>query len=134
MSLAALRADLAHAIDSPEWDTHRFVPDVIEPPCVIVQPGDPYLTPVDSETTYAGPTEHEVTVQLWALSPLDGGEDAIDAIDAMTEYVLARIPEGWWLDESGVGQPDAARIGDALFYGLAITCHTYITIDKETRP
>lgn len=130
--LLAARTALAAALVGDEWETHKSPPDDLVPPCLVVQPAENYLQVDDDAATFGGPTLYLVTVEVYAISDLASGEEAIDTLDRMQEFVVASLPSGWWLESTG--QPDVLNNGDWQAYGNRLTVQTQLTIEKEVTP
>lgn len=126
-SLATVRADLATALGVTGYTSHGHVPEQVEPPCLIVQPGDPYLS--TDETTY-DTTEWQLSVELYVLSAYQANEQAADDLDAMLAQVLpAVLAAGWSIASSGA--PGPYNTTDWIAYGVRLNCARFVSIDTE---
>lgn len=131
-ALLDARTGLASALSTAEWFTHTAPPELVAPPCVLIQPAENYLQPADEALTYAGPVDYLVTVELWVIADLVASEQAIDQLDVMQEWAVAHLPRSWWLESTG--QPDTVNNGEWQAYGNRLTVQTELRIEKEVTP
>lgn len=124
-SLAGARTTLAAALDPLGYTTHSHVPERIEPPCLIVQSGDPYL---EVEGTTFDPTDWVVNVELFVLSAYQANEQATADLDTMLTAVLPAVLEAGW-SITGTGAPGPYNTTDWLAYGVRIGLSRGVTID-----
>lgn len=127
-TLEEARQELATALEATGYTSLSHVPTAIQPPCLIVQGGDPYLT-LD-ETTFDG-TDFLVTVELFVLSDYQANDQAADDLDTMLTKVLPAVLEADW-SVAGAGAPGPYNTTDWLAYGLRVSCSRFVTIDPTT--
>lgn len=118
-TLVAARAALATAVGALP-----YVPAVIDPPCVVVQPSEPYLT-------YEGAENFKfdtfiTTMTVFVLVPEDDNEAMARDLDAQIVTVLDQIEEAGWVPTT-VGMPDTFATADWNAYGVPITVKTRVT-------
>ena len=84
---AALKADL-EAIASIQADVtvYGYVPESINAPAIIIQPGDPYLT--DEGQTYG---TYKVNRLLSIIAENDTNDKATDELERIAEAVIAEL-------------------------------------------
>lgn len=118
--LKALRDELAAALAPSDlaYPAHPAVPDAIEPPCLVIQPADDYLS--DAQT-FGEP--YSVALDVFCFVPLQSNGQAADDLDAMVAHVATHLPGGWGLDK--VGRPGPFAVGEHVFHALPITVSTY---------
>lgn len=117
-TLADARKALAQALGAP-----ATVPDVIDPPCNVVEPGDPYIA-YDEHYQYAG---YIATCDVYVLVADDDNEAKGDAFDNALMAAVAAI-EGtadWGILR--IGKPGLHFTADWTAYGVAITTQARVT-------
>lgn len=121
MSLTEQRTALATTLTAAtDLLCHASVPEDVEPPCLVLQPADPYLAKSD---TYDR-TEYEVALECWLIVRLDSNDQAATDLDQLLEDVATGLPSDWHLDR--VDQPGPLHTADWLAHGqrLIITALT----------
>lgn len=116
--LTQARRDLATALGcSPA------VPDVIDPPCLVMQPGQPYL---DNAEYLYGSYDLKLNIEVYAFTTLEDNETAADTLDALVVQVIGALPQGWGI--ATIGQPQPYLNGDFVHHGIRIDVSRTITI------
>lgn len=122
--LEAARVALAGALEEVLGRTvHPNAPEVIEPPAVVVQAADPYLTPGD---TFGG--DWSLSLDLYLVVDLLGNEQATDDADDLLEDLLEALEalEGYGVDR--VGRPGPIQTAEWLANAIPVTVSTHITL------
>ena len=122
-TLTAQRVELAQVLTEATGHTcHDSVPEAPEPPCLVLQPADPYLT----KTELYDRSEYEVALECWLIVRLDSNAQAADDLDSLLDAVASGLPDGWHLDR--VDQPGPLHTADWLAHGqrLILTALTHL--------
>lgn len=131
-SLAALLAGIT--ITAPQGDPDpsspvsvlTYVPEAIQPPVVVLQPAEDYVTSGEEDATFA-PTEYVVTEEVWLLVDLVDNQAAARELDEILESVLLAItPSVWWV--KSIGQPGPVHTSEWLSHGLLLQVSTFTTL------
>lgn len=123
-ALSEARAALAVALADSGYEVEDHVPEQIEPPLVVVQPADEYLSQED--TTY-DVTEWAVRVDLFLLAGYRSNAQAADDLDAMLTAVLPRISAAGW-NLVGMGSPGPYNTADWIAHGVRATVQSFVEI------
>lgn len=115
--LTLARRQLADALGCAE-----AVPDVIDGPCLVIQPAQPYIDGIDR--TY-GRGDVRMRMDVFAFVELDDNTIAAQQLDDLIVQVLTDLPAGWGIDS--IGQPGSFTNGDWLHHGIQITVSAHIT-------
>lgn len=115
----ALAENLGLALDRPAYP---HVPEAVEPGCVIVQAGDPYL--VGGET-FGG--DYSLTLDLFLVVDLLGNEQATDDADDLLEDLLEAL-EGTEYGVDRVGRPGPVQTAEWLAHAITVTVSRYINL------
>lgn len=118
-TLEAARAELATKVGAL-----AYVPEVIDPPCVVLEPGEPYLTYEGAEN-FAYDT-FIATMTVYVLVPSDDNEAMARDLDAQIVGVLDQIENAGWVP-STVGKPDTFATSEWNAYGVPITVKTRVS-------
>lgn len=126
MSLTSARADLAALLEPSGLTVDDHVPDLVSPPCVVIEPGDPYITYGDT----FDPDEITVCLDVYVL---------VDLIPAAAEEMALELDEairkvypllGEWII-TRTSKPGPWHVGDELAYGIRLTVEN-ITSNEGT--
>lgn len=111
LTLTAARKALSEALGAP-----GHVPEVIDPPCVVVEPGEPYITHA-REFAWR---EYVANVHVYVLVPVEA-ETQSDDLDAALLDTLDKIEAaGWGIEGDGIGKPGLFFTSDWTAYGVRI--------------
>lgn len=128
--IAGKRAELVELLAGLAPVVHDHVPEEAIPPCVIVQPADPFVQlDQDDDTTFSEPGWW-LLFDVVVLVELDDEHDNATAtaeLDALLGTLLARIDvsEGWQLESAG--QPGALTTTAWIHHGVRTTVRTRLT-------
>lgn len=123
-TLATARTELAAALAATGLRSTASVPDQIEPPILIVQGAEDYLSV--SETTF-DETDVQVTVDVFVLADYRSNAQAADKLDDMLAAVVpAILGSGWSL--AGAGSPGPYMTADWVAFGLRLSCSRFVEI------
>ena len=117
--LAAIRQELAQALDTPEAPALHYLAETINPPAIVLVPAEDYVTPGD----VFGSWELAYTILLIAEGA--STEEAADNLDNMIDQALTNLAD-WTI--KGVAQPHTVTInGNPGYLASAISVTTHIT-------
>lgn len=120
---AEARAELVAALQAADLHVLDHVPNQIEPPVVLIEPSENYLS--RGETFKRG--EWAITCDVYALVPLGQDNDhTTDQLDDMLAALLHALAGVWGID--AMSKPGPLTAGEWLAYGVALTVSTYIEI------
>lgn len=115
MDLAFERTHLAQVL-APLGTVHEYLPERINPACVILTPADPYIT---SGQTFGTATVHfEVTYVARVRTAAAVAPDLDQAVD---QLVTALIGGGYTVTQ--VGAPFVLNANNAQFPAVTVTAH-----------
>lgn len=115
-TLTAARTALATALGALD-----HVPETIDPPCVVVEPGDPYIT-YDGVENYA----HDTLLaccSVYVLVPANDNNVMAQQLDTDLIAALNAIEDDtdeWSIER--VGRPGTFTTTDWQAYGVQLTC------------
>lgn len=118
-TLAAARTALAAELGALD-----YVPEVIDPPCVVIEPGDPYLT-YDGVQNFGRDT-FVAALSVYVLVPADDNEAMARALDSGLLAAINAIEEAGWV-LTRVGRPDTFTTAEWQAYGVQITVNARVT-------
>lgn len=121
--ISAARADLAEALAVAGYRVHSTVPEQIDPPCVILQPGRDYARPGGTFSA----SDYRVTVEVYLVPEYVTNAQVIDDLDQMLCDVLPALEATDWGADS-VAPPQVIQANDWTAYALVITSSNYITL------
>lgn len=125
-SLQTAREALKSALSAGEPEValkvHAHVPEDLEPPCIALQPADPYLT---AEDTF-DEDEWDLNVEIYCLVELKSNEQAFDDLDSLLADVITLLPTGWFIEN--VTRPQPFHTADWLAHGIRLNVSTRIHI------
>lgn len=113
--LSGLRDAITAGLAAAGIRAYANLPDRLQPPLALVQPGDPYLTPSDTAGYAKGgwTIRHEVVV----IVPPGDNRIQTTALDALIEDALAAVID-WGVVQ--VNQPYTLQVGDAQYLACRI--------------
>ena len=125
LGMGELRTAAAQAL-APATDTDPYVfedlVDNCEPPALVLDQGDPWLTPGQQQVQTFGPCLYTARLRVYCLAGRTEPGPGIDAIEVLQAYVLERLradPYTWSLETvGGRGQIDMSGI---TYFGSVIT-------------
>lgn len=95
-----------------------YVPEVIDPPCVVIEPGEPYLT-YEGAKSFAW-EEFIATLDVYVLLPADDNEAMARDLDARLLAAINSIEDAEW-SVFQISKPDTFATADWSAYGVKIT-------------
>lgn len=126
--ITQLRDELAELCAGLGVTVHRTVPEEVAPPCVVLQPSDPFVTDDDPDQTFAEP--YVISFDVILLVPLDAehdNEQASDQLDQLLDALLDALrPSSWWL--GSMGQPAALLTTDWIEHGQRVTVRARVQL------
>lgn len=131
MTLQAATADLAALLSGitleeggQEVEAFPYVPEAVTPPCLVLEPGDNY---VSTEGTTSEPDEYLVAWDVYLLVDLQDNQAAAQELDTLLEAVLAAVqPSAWFVQ--AVSKPQPFHTTEWLAHGVRLTLGTYTTL------
>lgn len=117
-TLAQARRHLEAATKAPD-----HVPSIIDPPCVVIEPADPYLT---QHPTYAY-NEYDVSMTAYVLIGSDDNDVMARDLDTRLLAAMADIDGTDEWSVTRVGKPGVYIATDWQAYGIALTVTARIT-------
>lgn len=130
MSIAGKRAELVELLDGLAPVIHPSVPEDAMPPCVVVQPADPFVQLDPDGQTY---DERGLVADfdVCLMVELDAEHDNATAtaeLDDMLDQLLLKLDQAeaadWWLAD--VGQPGGLITTSWVHHGVRATVRTRI--------
>lgn len=92
--LTVARGEVAAALAGLPVPVHAFPPAALQPPCVVLFPGSPWIA-----------TRGHVTLEITAYANPVGGVDALTALEDLVEGIRAAL----WAAGLGPGDTDQPR-------------------------
>lgn len=130
MSIASKRAELVELLAGVATVIHPSVPEDPMPPCVVVQPADPFVQ-LDPDGQTMSDVGLVVDFDVCLLVELDAEHDNATAsaeLDGMLDQLLAQLDQqeqlDWWLTD--VGQPGGLITTGWVHHGVRATVRTRI--------
>lgn len=124
--ISAKRAELVELLAGLAPVVHSHVPEEPIPPCVVIQPADPFVQLDPDGATFGdvGLVADWDAIVLVELDDEHDNEAASTALDALLSTLLARIEvaEGWWLES--IGQPGGLVTTAWIHHGVRATVRT----------
>lgn len=114
---------LASDLESEDYPTWHFVPPAFEPPGIILQPGDPYLS--DEEVTFRN--EYGLHLQAWLAVPLEDNDQATADLDALLSHFLDVLAETEWAVDH-IAAPGPFTQGTWTAHGVRVEISRYINL------
>lgn len=115
--------DLAQALTTNGVTCLDHVPEAINPPLLILQPGENYLT--GDEVTLNG-SEYALNLEAYLTVELLDNEAAADDLDELLEHLLTQLPPAWGID--GIDQPGPIQAGDWLAHATRVRISRFLTL------
>lgn len=119
---ALLEADLRAALEDTPLAVFGTVPEALEPPCVVIQAADPFLTPGE---TFAGEwaVHYDLILCLELLSNAQATEDLEDHLPGLLE-ALAGTEYG--ID--AVGRPGPVHTAEWMAHAVTVTVSRFLLL------
>lgn len=115
----------AQASLTPVVSAFEFLPARFSPPCAIVTPGAPYLTPGE---TFG---EHTLNLDVTLIVPPGDNKGMTTALDGLICRASARLAtDGWAVGD--VEQPVMLRANNAEYLAATLSISTPIILTNET--
>lgn len=123
MSTYASRVDLATILRGTGYQVHDHVPDSMEPPCLVIEPAEPYIEQRE-HVTFAEIKAGEVwdiNLNVWIfLDYTEANEEATNAADNALLQVVQHLRAGGW-EFTGAGKPGLKDyLNQIRVYGLRL--------------
>lgn len=118
-TLAEARAALATALGAVD-----YVPENIDPPCNVIEPGDPYLT-YDNVKSFGRDT-FVATMSVYVLVPSADNAAVTDDLNTRLLAAIDAIEEAGWVTFR-VGRPDMYLTAEWQHYGVQITTQARVS-------
>jgi hypothetical protein len=119
--ITQLRGEAAAIAGNLGVTVHDTVPEEVQPPCVIVQPADPFVVDDDPDATFGEP--YGIGFELHLLVPLDdenSNAEASKKLDTMLDDLLEAIAGTSWRLQR-MEQPGALATTDWVSHGQRVT-------------
>jgi len=101
------------------------VPEAVEPPVVILQPGEDWLA-VDEIAATFDPAEYIGSMEVYAVVELVDNASAAKELRDLLATLIQRIgPSDWWI--KAVGQPGPIHTSEWMHHGVRVTVARYVT-------
>ncbi len=113
------RNDLAAALaPATTGIVHTSVPTNLDPPCLVLEPADPWVSDGDTFGSIA------VAMHVYVLVEVNENDVAADDLDTAIEAVLTNLPDSWAL--TGASQPQHFEAGEWVAHGTRLTVETIL--------
>lgn len=126
MSIYASVTELVTELAATGYTVYDHVPShQLEPPCLVIEAADPYLTPGDTYDL----TEWRAALNIWVLVPLTDEYDVnVHAHNAALEQVISKLRAGAWGIDA-IGRPGDKTAGEWLAWGSAVQVSSFTNIN-----
>lgn len=115
--------DLAEDLSTNGVVCLDHVPESIEPPMIMLQPAEDYLS---GDDVVIGRDEYALALEAWVAVELVDNQTAATELDDLLEHLLTHLPSPWGIDR--VGQPGPIHTSDWLAHGSRVLISRYITL------
>ncbi len=117
MNLSQQRADLAETLKNAAADLtiNPYVPEMVSPPAIIIEPSDPYLT-IDDDTPFGHWT---IAYDLLAVVEVGTNEKATEDLDNLITAVATALKGAYAV--SKVSQPFGYQSNTVVHLATTIT-------------
>ncbi len=117
--LADVRRDLTDQLTAAGLDAFAYLPERIQPPCVLIAPGEPYLA--------VGPTYCDFTVNLVATLVAGKATNAIetDDLDRLIETAILATDD---FTVAAVAAPISLEVNNATYLAVRMNLSTEANI------
>ena len=132
MSTYSSRQHLKAVLTGAGYVVHDHMPDVMEPPCLVIEPREPYVEQRD-DVTFADIASGDVwliNLDVWIfLEYADANEPATNAGDTALQHVVTALQGTGW-EFAGAGKPGLKDYlpGDFRTYGLRLSVQNTTTL------
>jgi len=119
--IAELRAELATLAGGLGVTIEPVVPEEVQPPCVVLQPADPFVVDDDPDATFAEP--YAIRFELLILVQLDtetSNAAATAELDGLLGQLLDQLAGSAWSLVS-MGAPGPMLTTDWISHGQRVT-------------
>lgn len=127
--ITAARADLVTLVTGIAPKTHPAVPEEPAPPCVVVQPAEPFIQPDPDGQTFneVGLVADFDVILLVQLDDEHDNSRATGQLDDMLDELLQRIAgqDAWTVEN--IAQPGGLLTTSWVHHGVRATVRTRIT-------
>lgn len=130
MNLTQHRADLAQVLTEATQGTkvtvHRYVPESVSAPAVVIEPGDPYLSSEQAETPFG---QYHARWDLIAVAQVATNETATDELDDLIGAIVAGLAGAYVVER--VSQPYVYQSNTALHLAADLTVTDLTNLTTE---
>lgn len=119
-TLADLRTDLTDALRDGGLDAHGHLPERIQPPVVLVEPGEPYLT---DEPDHVPAGHLQVAYDLHVIGRQATAAEQTRRMDDLITTALDALDTTQWAP-GDVARPYTLTVGSASYLATRITVTT----------
>lgn len=119
--IAEARAEAAAIAAGMGEQVHDTVPEQVQPPCVVIQPADPFVTDDDPDATFGEP--YSIRFELHLLVPLNEtntNEQASRQLDTMLDQLLDELAGSAWT-LARMERPGGLATTDWIAHGQRVT-------------
>jgi hypothetical protein len=102
-----------------DWKVYPFRPEGATPPCIFIEPRDPYLEP---GTAYR---DWRMSVSLTYVGQTATNKKATEDLDQVISEVIEAVRENWSVDSVSAGLLD---VNESTYVSAAINIHTQLSI------
>lgn len=126
MSIYASVQELVAQLQPTGYTVYDHVPShQLEPPCLVIEPREPFLTPGDTYDM----TEWMANLTVWVLVPLLDEYDANTyAFQTALEQVLSKLSRSSWGIDA-IGRPSDKTAGEWLAWGAGVQVSSFTNIN-----
>ncbi len=119
----SLEAALEEVLEGVGLTVHGTVPEALEPPCVVVQAADPFLTPGDT----FGRLEWAASYDLFLCVDLLTNAQAIEDLEDLLEALLKAL-DALEIGVDAVGRPGPVHTAEWVAHAVTVTVSRYVTL------
>ena len=117
--ITAARNDLADALASvTDGQVYTFVPPQLDPPCLVIEPADNWISQGDTFASVA------LALHVYVLVPINENDVATTDLDDALEATVRDLPADWTL--TAASAPQVFEAGEWAAYGTRLTVETTI--------
>lgn len=123
-TMSEARKTLAAALDCQD-----HVPDVIDPPTVVIGPGDPPIAPGDTFVL----ADAVMNLEVYVLVEITDGATMLEQVEQALPTVLAVVAvQGW--DIGTISRPDVFETADWSAYGVQVNISRPLSLEAMATP
>lgn len=126
MGMIAARNEVAELLQGAGLTVKNHVPPKVVPPLVLISIDEPML---DNEVTTFNSVQYDYHLVLFIVGGTATTEEALKAIEVMTEKVLMNLGD-WTVDR--VSGPSYKSANDNNYLTVSVSVHNTITIGEDS--